>query len=299
MIAISKRLRYRFLVIFILIVTLSYLTSGCFSFRMSKSELDDFFKNKPSKPTLHQYVKDDWKINYADIGDKEKPTIIFVHGAPGSLSAFIHYLGDSLLLSKAHIITLDRPGYGYSNFGISEPSLERQVKLLKPILELSKSDQPTILVGHSLGGPVIARMAMDLPDLVDGLILVAPSIDPELEPEEWFRFPLHTPFLRWLLPKSFRVTNDEIYFLKDELEKMLPLWKGIDVPVTVIQGGKDNLVHPGNADFAKEKLINAPVTVVFKEDMNHFVPWNNYDLIKNAILNHLERGNKFSLPSAN
>ncbi len=52
--------------------------------------------------------------------------------------------------------------------------------MMKPILELVVN-QKTILVGHSLGGPVIARTAMDYPDLVDGLILVGGSIDPEME----------------------------------------------------------------------------------------------------------------------
>ena len=44
-----------------------------------------------------------------------------------------------------------------------------------------------MLIGHSLGGPVIARMAMDYPDAYQGLIFVAASIDPEMEKEEWYR----------------------------------------------------------------------------------------------------------------
>jgi pimeloyl-ACP methyl ester carboxylesterase len=62
-----------------------------------------------------------------------------------------------------------------------EQSLRMQSACLAPLLRLGKSAKKPILVGHSLGGPVAARLAMDYPDEVGGLILVAPSIDPELE----------------------------------------------------------------------------------------------------------------------
>ncbi len=76
--------------------------------------------------------------------------------------------------------------------------------------------------------------------------------------------------------------------LKGELQKMLPLWPGIRVPVTVIQGEEDELVPPGNADFAKRMLVNAPATIQMIPDMNHFIPWSRPDLIHNAIIKHLE-----------
>jgi pimeloyl-ACP methyl ester carboxylesterase len=131
-------------------------------------------------------------------------------------------------------------------------------------------------------------MAMDYPELVDGLIIVAGSIDPELEPDEtWFRAPLATPFLSWILPRSFRASNEEIYHLKPQLEEMLPLWKNIKCPVIVIQGQKDVLVDPANADFAKKMLVNAPVDFVMVDSMNHFVPWSNPELIHDAVVKML------------
>lgn len=223
-------------------------------------------------------------VNFVHAGNENKPATIFVHGSPGSLSAFIHFLTDTVLLKHNQLITVDRPGFGASNFGDAEPSLEKQASLLKPLLEKYKRARPIILVGHSLGGPVIARMAMDFPELVDGLVMVAPSIDPELEPKEWFRGPLAQPFLKWILPRSIRASNDEIWNLKPELQSMEPLWSRIKASTIVIQGNKDSLVPPGNADFAKKMITNAPVEVVMKEDINHFIPWNNPQLIRDAIL---------------
>jgi pimeloyl-ACP methyl ester carboxylesterase len=257
---------------------------------MSKKEIDVYFQTKNVKGSQHQYKTGKYTIHYAQAGNEIKPLVVFVHGSPGSLSAFIDFLSDTALTNHALVITTDRPGFGHSNFGIGEPSIEKQASALKPILEKHKENKPIILVGHSLGGPVIARMAIDYPELVDGLILVAASIDPELEPNEtWFRAPLATPFLSWILPRSFRASNDEIYQLKPELENMMPLWKDIHCPVIVIQGKKDSLVPEGNAYFAKKMLTGTSVELMLFDDMNHFIPWNNPQIIKQAILQLLEK----------
>jgi pimeloyl-ACP methyl ester carboxylesterase len=193
-------------------------------------------------------------------------------------------MADSILLENAQLITVDRPGFGASNFGYAEPSLERQAAVLRPLIEENKKGRPVILVGHSLGGPVIARMAMDYPELINGLIFVAASVDPDLEPNEWFRGPLATPFLKWILPRSLRASNDEIYQLKPELQRMLPLWQEVTSPAIIIQGNKDTLVPPGNAEFIKRMMAHAEVKVVMEESMNHFVPWTHPHLIRQAIL---------------
>lgn len=275
--------------IFLCLVIAAFISlHSCMTFRMSPEEVDTFFTRNHVNGRQHQYNVGFRHMHYAEAGDTTKPLVLFVHGSPGSLSAFIGFLRDSILLKNALLVSADRPGFGYSNFGNAEPSLEKQGQTLKPILEKYKGNRPIILVGHSLGGPLIARMAIDYPNLVDGLIIVAGSIDPDLEPHEtWFRAPLATPFLSWILPRSFRASNEEIYQLKPELEKMLPLWKNITCPVIVIQGKKDELVSPQNADFAKKMLVNAPVKFVLVENMNHFVPWSNPELIEQAIINML------------
>lgn len=263
---------------------------SCMTFRMSPKEVDTFFKSKNVTGSQHQYKFRNYEMHYAQAGDETKPLVLFVHGSPGSLSAFIDFLADTALLDNALLITTDRPGFGHSHFGIAEPSLENQAAALKPILEKYRNNKPVILVGHSLGGPVIAQMAMDYPELVGGLVFVAASIDPALEPNElWFRAPLATPFLSWVLPRSFRASNEEIYQLEPQLENMMPRWKDVTCPVIFVQGMKDQLVDPGNAAFAKRMMTNTTVELVTKDDMNHFVPWSDPELIRKAILTLLAR----------
>jgi pimeloyl-ACP methyl ester carboxylesterase len=262
---------------------------SCMQFRMSKKEINTFFSQKEKKGVLHTYVFDHQKINYLSVGDAAKPLVLFVHGSPGSLSAFIDFMADTALLKKAQLISVDRPGFGDSNFGYGEKSVKQQAAVLKPILEKYKSTRPIILVGHSMGGPIISRMAMDYPELIDGLVIVAGSIAPDLEPNEtWFRAPLATPFLRWVLPRSFRASNTEIYHLKPALQDMIPLWPKIKARTIVIQGQKDVLVDPGNAAFAKKMMVNAQVELVLVDDMNHFVPWSHPELIRQAIVKLIE-----------
>jgi len=168
------------------------------------------------------------------------------------ISAYKKYLKDSLLYQQAILIAIDRLGFGYSDFGTAVPSLQLQAQLIAAVLE----DFPTskkIIVGHSMGGPVNARLAMDYPHLVDGMILVAPSISPELEPSNWWRKGVDFMPLRWLTPPAFRVCNQEIIPLREELKNIEDRWADIKCPVTIIHGTEDPLVPAGNAylEFAK------------------------------------------------
>jgi pimeloyl-ACP methyl ester carboxylesterase len=294
--------RVSFVFVLVFFVTVISLHS-CITFRMSPKEIDQFFASKNVKGIQHTYKTGFRDMHFVAAGDSTKPLVLFIHGSPGSLSAFIDFLTDSALLSSAFLITADRPGFGYSNFGLAEPSLQKQSEDLLPILQRYKKSRPTILVGHSLGGPLIAQMAIDYPHLIDGLIIVAGSVDPELEPNEtWFRAPLASPFLSWILPPSFRASNDEIYQLKPELQKLKPLWGNIRCPVTIIHGTKDSFVPIKNTEFVKKILVNTKTEFIIVEGMDHFVPWSNPELIEHAVLKLLDEINKqcavHSSPSA-
>jgi len=49
---------------------------------------------------------------------------------------------------------------------VPEPSLEKQAALIADLVRPEVSQRPAILVGHSFGGPVIARIAIDYPSFV-------------------------------------------------------------------------------------------------------------------------------------
>lgn len=224
-------------------------------------------------------------LHYVQIGETDTlPSIVMVHGSPGALNAYDHYLADSLLNRHANLIAVDRPGFGYSDFGQTEASLKIQAQLIAAVLETLPAT-PKVLIGHSMGGPVIAKLAMDYPQLVDGLVLVAPSISPSLEPSNGWRRFLNIIPLRWFTPPALRVCNQEIIPLKKELEGMMDGWAKLHIPVTVIQGTEDQLVPEGNADFAKTVLTSSPeVKLQMIENGNHFILWSEVPLIIEELL---------------
>lgn len=229
------------------------------------------------------------RLHYTKSGVEGLPLVLMVHGSPGSSDAMLDYLADTALTRRALVISVDRPGFGYSDFGKSERSLALQAQQLRYLLEKYRpSGKKVVLVGHSYGGPLIARMAMDFPDLVDGLVIVAGSIDPNLEPMYWWSNPIDWWVFRWMVPPAFRVSNQEILPLKRELEAMLPYWADIRCPVTVVQGSKDNLVPAGNADFAQKMIVNsARLQVQMLEGESHFIMWTKEELIAGKILEML------------
>ncbi len=281
----AKKIGKGILLTYLLLFVASRFLLSCFSFRLSPKDIDKNFTGFAQKPLQHQISTGGRTINYAEIGNDSLPTVLFVHGSPGSWSAFIDFMKDTALLQQVKMVSVDRLGFGYSHFGEGERSLEKQAACLKPIVALYKANhKKMILVGHSLGGPLIVRMAMDYPELIDGLVIVAGSVAPTLEPnEKWFRIPMEFLPVRILIPYAFRASNREILYLKPELEKMMPLWKNVKQPVTIIQGGHDVLVDPRNAAFAKQMLTNTPAKIVWVDSMNHFVPWSHPQLIRHAI----------------
>lgn len=275
----------RFLKWFSIIFALTFIGVAIFvhtiNFSPDEEVIQSTFSSVEFTPEFNSFVHEGRDMHYVAIGDTSKPAVLFVHGSPGAWDNFLGFLSNESLLAKFRLIAVDRPGFGKSGDGIPERSLVKQAADINQVL--IRENTSAILVGHSYGGPVIVRMAIDAPELAEGLIIVAGSVDPKLEKTKWYQVPVHYKILSWILPGMLYSTNEEIIALKSELENMEPLWYKITQPVSVIQGGLDNLVPKENADFAEKKLINAPVTMIEVDEMNHFVPWSNPDLIRNEL----------------
>lgn len=279
------KFRKRYFGIFLLLIVFGCSRLEILTFRKSdKEQSNELLESGQSNFEFHTYNFEGRDIHYTHVGNDTLPLVILVHGSPGSSSAFMSYLKDSKLTKVAQLVAVDRPGFGYSGFGKTEPSLEKQAKAFEKILKKHRKEK-AILVGHSFGCPVIAMMAAEFPNLVDGLVMVAGSISPDLEPREWWRKPANFFLFRWLTPASLRVCNQEILPLYLELEEMVPLWKDIECPVTVFQGDEDNLVPKENAHFAQKMLINSDsVKIEMIKEGNHFILWSLQDLIVEEII---------------
>jgi pimeloyl-ACP methyl ester carboxylesterase len=119
------------------------------------------------------------KINIVDIGprDLEQPPILMIHGASSNLEVMRQPLGD-LLARKHRVILVDRPGHGWSSRESEEDSTpEVQARMIAEAMEKLGIGR-AILVVHSWSGALGARMALDHPSRVAGLVMLAPVAYP-------------------------------------------------------------------------------------------------------------------------
>ncbi|TNE56595.1 MAG: alpha/beta hydrolase [Alphaproteobacteria bacterium] len=219
-------------------------------------------------------------VSFFTSGNPEAQRVIFVHGTPGSAGAWTDYLEDEP--GNFEYIAIDRPGFGSSSPDKAVVSLEEQAEAILPLLEQRDGKWP-ILVGHSLGGPIIAKVAVMAPEKVGGLVIVAGSFDPELEKVHFVQRLGEFWPIGQILPSTIRNSNRELIALKPELQALAEELGQIKTPTIIVHGTDDNLVPYSNVAFLQPKLENAALLEVVKlEGKNHFLPWNSKQEIVSA-----------------
>jgi len=145
-------------------------------------------------PPLGQFVDlDGARIHYLDRG--HGPTIILIHGLTGQLRNFTHSLVD-LLTDELRVIAIDRPGSGYSKRAAGgSAGLIAQGDLIAKFSHAMGFERP-LVVGHSLGGAIALAMALDHPECVGALALIAPLTVPQED--------VPTPFRALVIESSWR-----------------------------------------------------------------------------------------------
>lgn len=224
--------------------------------------------------------KDHIQISYLENGDSNGQLFVMVHGTPGASTGWADYIQNPPPNSK--VIAIDRPGFGKSTSSHSFSKLTDQVAALHQIIPANESK--ITLIGHSLGGPIVAMYAAKYPDQVQAVILLAGSFDPALEKihpmqyfADWF---LVSP----VLPNHIRNANEELMALKSELEKLTPLLSQIKAKIIIVHGDNDDLVPVDNVDFLKNHLTSARcVETIIIKGQNHFLPWNSEEIVRKAM----------------
>lgn len=133
------------------------------------------------------------------------PALLMIHGLGGQMAHFSY--GAVCELSKRYrVVTVDRPGSGYS----SRPDgvladLSTQARALADLVVHLGLDRPTV-VGHSLGGAAALTLALEHPGLVGALALVAPLTHaPQAVPPAFRALTIETAWLRRLFAATLAV----------------------------------------------------------------------------------------------
>jgi pimeloyl-ACP methyl ester carboxylesterase len=224
--------------------------------------------------------------------DAAGPPIVMIHGASSNLEAMRRPLGDRLA-QQHRVILIDRPGHGWSTRAREADSTPAiQGRMIEEVLQ-KLGVGPVVLVVHSWSGALGARIALDYPGRVAGLVMLAPVAYPwpggvvlaytitlplglllagpgarnvflpQTMPENYISRTA-TPLL--LRPREFLANARDLVTLKAAVIEQAPRYGEIRVPTVVISGDVDKTVSTNihSRPFAKAvseaKLIVLPIT---------------------------------------
>lgn len=215
------------------------------------------------------------------VREGEGPPVVYVHGTPGNGASFASYLRDPVGGSTS--IAIDRPGFAGSSPERVVTSYESQARAV-----LAWCDEPSVLVGHSLGGPIVARAAADAPDRVAAIVIIAGALDPDLEEPRWYNR-LADGALGGLLPRSMRNSNDEIMDAPGEARALADVLDRVTCPVVILHGARDGLVPVANVEFMERAFVNSPaVESTLLGRGGHPLVWSHEEACRAAIARAIE-----------
>lgn len=161
-------------------------------------------------PPIGDFVEiEGTRLHYTDSGGAHAgPTIVLIHGASTSLLDFHASLVAPL--TRGHrVITLDRPGHGYSARGDGGantwPDPAEQARLIHGLLMELGVERP-LLVGHSWAGSVVLAYLLAFPDEAAGGVLLAGGSHPWEGGVAWYNDLAGLPLLGPLFARTLPLT---------------------------------------------------------------------------------------------
>src|SRR6202020_2752905 len=179
-----------------------------------------------------------------------------------NLEAMRRPLGDRLALHR-RVILIDRPGHGWSSGANEETSTPAaQGRMIEEALQ-KLGTGPVVLVVHSWAGALGARMALDYPERVAGLVMLAPVAYPWRGGVGWYNKVVTTPVVGPLL--AYTITLPLGLFLTE------PGARGVFLPQIMPNGFVKNTATPLLLR-PREFLANARDLVTLKAAVTEQTP---------------------------
>lgn len=131
----------------------------------SREDTDWLVAEKPGKVIEVDGVP----LHYIEKGSG--PAIVMIHGFGGQTFSFRYQIEE--FSSDHRCVAIDLKGFGYSGRPAGgDYSLEEQARLVLGAMD-HLGIEKAVLIGHSMGGEVVARAAAMAPERVEKLVLVA------------------------------------------------------------------------------------------------------------------------------
>jgi pimeloyl-ACP methyl ester carboxylesterase len=140
------------------------------------------------------------RLHVVEIGPRDAPPIVMLHGASSNLEV-MRPLAERL--SHDHrVVLIDRPGHGWSTrekFSDSTPRPQARM-IVEALQKLGL--EPAIFVAHSWSGALALRIALDHPDRVAGLVMLAPVAYPWPGGVSQYNYAVTTPVIGSVLANT-------------------------------------------------------------------------------------------------
>jgi pyruvate dehydrogenase E2 component (dihydrolipoamide acetyltransferase) len=121
------------------------------------------------------------KIRVLKAGPDTGTPILLIHGFGADITGWMFNQGD--LAENAPVYALDLPGHGGSSKDAGDGSVASLAQVVIGAMD-ALGISSAHLVGHSLGGAIALQIALDSPDRVTALTLIAPAgLGPEISSE--------------------------------------------------------------------------------------------------------------------
>lgn len=273
-----------------LLFALILVTLMVFFYRFSSPKTDNEIQKEFAKNNVTVFIKQhQFKGHHYRVLEFQKeidttlPTIVFVHGSPGSALDFKRYCADVDLKREANLMTYERVGYGVNETGNIQESIAFETQLLDDLLK-GLTKRKTILVGYSYGGPI----ALASKNMYKKIVLLAPAVYSKVEPTPWILNFYQWKATRWLLPDIWMAASKEKLSHKKDLRNFENSWTDNPSGILSIHGDTDWIVPYENSLYLKEKFPSKQFELVTLEGAGHGLVWSHFKEIKNKLLQQLK-----------
>ncbi|MBA17380.1 MAG: alpha/beta hydrolase [Sphingomonas sp.] len=195
------------------------------------------------------------RLHYVDRGSGMP--IVMLHGLLGQLRHFSYALADRLV-SDYRVILIDRPGWGYSTVEGAHPGIAQQADMVAALMQRLALEQP-VVVGHSMGGALALALAIEHPQLVGALGLIAPLTQVvDTAPDAFRGLQIESPALRALMSWTVAVPMGTV----TAVETLRKIFAPDAVPADFAgRGGGALSLRPQSFRAGSNELLAAPEAV--------------------------------------
>ena len=244
-------------------------------------------------------------------------TAILIHGLSEERSVWLHQ--ESFLRRSMNVLNYDVRGFGTSPTGAGNGTVGQMADDLAQILSAHNA-HPAWLVGFSMGGVIAQRFALDFPEMIQGLVLIASSCTVGRPGQTFFNSrieqvtnggleaiasisdddargcfsmgdePLIAQYQK-LRTAAVKDVNGYLNacqaMLKLAEEPMMPELGAIDCPTLVLAGELDPYCPPRASEMIAAAITGAELTVI--PGAGHCMHWEAHGITNKLILEFIER----------